>query len=387
MRMAVLATLLLTLVTGLCIQHKSIIYYKFALVMPLVSHCSSEPDEKIKALIVRIQQLGIPGGQISFVKQGQPQIDCAFGWGGTGGVLSPVSQTDIFRYASLTKIFTSMTAIKLAQHQTIGLDWRLLPLLELQPLPADTRVAEITLSQLLRHRAGFDRIISGDPMLNSQPWCPENLKILSQLKLDYAPGEKYSYSNLGYCLLGQALTKTTAKPLAELITDTLDIRQFSSIQPILSSDKLFNEVSYFFDMPDSEQQLFGFNYSAMLASGGWAGTADDITKLIHQQLNIDGSIRLFLDSGIDPDCDTSLWRKCHGMVFYKYQQPQNQTMYWRDGSLPGVSTLIAVTANGGIVTLLANYRPHKWFKFNDKIGTFIYEYFNEDKVPEVLHTN
>lgn len=377
MRLAVLITLLITLLTGLYIQHKTIINYQLALAMPLVSNCSSEASEQMAGLITGIQQLGIPGGQISFVKQGKPPVNCAFGWGGSGGVFSPVLEKDTFKYASLAKIFTSLTAIKLAQQNTIQLDWQLLPLLNQNTLLRDQRVADITLSQLLRHRAGFDRNTSGDTMLSDQPWCPAHLSMLSQLKLDFTPEEKYSYSNLGYCLLGQSLVQTAGKPLAELITDTLDLSQYSSIQPIVSSAALTDEVSYFFDSPDTGQQQLRFNYPAMLASGGWAGTATELTKLIQQQLSVENSTELLLDAGINPECDLTIWRNCHGMVFYKYQQPQQHAMYWRDGSLPGLSAFAAVTQQGDIIVLLVNYRKYQWLNFNDEIGQLIYSYLRD----------
>lgn len=376
MRLTVLTSLLLVLLAGLYIQHSSIIDYRLALVMPLTSHCSSEPDDKMKDLVRRIQQLGIPGGQISFVKPQGHIVDCTFGWGGSGGVLSPVSKQEIFRYASLAKILTSITAIKLAQQQKIALNWYLLPSLELRTQQSDPRIADITFSQLLRHRAGFDRSISGDTMLSDQPWCPENLSTLSQLKLDFTPEEKYAYSNLGYCLLGQALVQTAGKPLARLITDTLDLSQYSSIQPVVSSARLTDEVSYFFDSPDTEQQQLRFNYPAMLASGGWAGTAAELAKLIQQQLSVENSTQLLLDAGINLECDLNVWRNCHGMVFYKYQQLQQHVMYWRDGSLPGLSTFVATTQHGDTVVLLVNYRKYQWLKFNDAIGMQIYRYLN-----------
>ncbi|MBU1311494.1 MAG: beta-lactamase family protein [Gammaproteobacteria bacterium] len=330
----------------------------------------------MKALITHIQQLGIPGGQISFVKPDGYTVDCAFGWGGSGGVLSTVSEQNIFRYASLAKILTSITAIKLAQQHTIALNWHLLPSLGLKTQPSDARITDITLSQLLRHRAGFDRSISGDPMLKDQPWCPAHLTTLSLLKLDFTPEEKYSYSNLGYCLLGQALVQTTGKPLTKLITDTLDLSQYSSIQPIVSSAGLTDEVSYFFDSPDTEQQQLRFNYPAMLASGGWAGTAAELSKLMQQQLSAENSTELLLDAGIYSECDLTVWRNCHGMVFYKYQQPQQHVMYWRDGSLPGLSAFVAATKQADTVVLLLNYRKYQWLKFNDAIGMQIYRYLN-----------
>ena len=54
-------------------------------------------------------------------------------------------------------------------------------------------------------------------------------------------------------------------------------------------------------------------------------------------------------------------------------------MYWRDGSLPGLTAFAAATPEGEVIVLLANYREYKWLKFNDAIGQRLYQYLG-DKV-------
>lgn len=375
MRLGALLLLLILLLFGLYLRYSDKIKYHMALSMPFTSNCTAKPDRKMVILINELNQLGIPGGQISFASPGQGTINCAFGWGGSDGLLSQVSEEDIFRYASLAKIFTSLTAIKLAEQETIELNSLMLPLLKQDITPLDPRVANITLSHLLRHRAGFDRKISGDPMLSDFPWCPNDLSMLSHIRLNFSPGDEYSYSNLGYCLVGAALSKTTKEPLADIINQILHFNEYKTIQRVPRLASLDNEATYFFENPETEEQLLRFNYPAMLASGGWAGTAADLATLLHRQFNTNNSQHT-VDRGFEADCDISVWRKCHGLVFYKYQQAQHHVMYWRDGSLPGISAFAAISQDGDTIVILANYRKYHWLQFNDAIGNLVYRYLD-----------
>ena len=84
----------------------------------------------------------------------------------------------------------------------------------------DRRWREVTIHQLLQHTGGWDRDKSFDPMFHNNQIC-EELKIPSpalqkdiirymvRQPLDFNPGERYAYSNFGYCLLGRVIEKVT----------------------------------------------------------------------------------------------------------------------------------------------------------------------------------
>lgn len=377
MRKTILAVLIIILLGLLYNRHSSDLHYQLALAMPKVLNCSSEPTDRMQELIEALQELGIPGGQISFANLDGTYIDCSFGWGGKGGLFSAVSINDSIRYASLSKIFTAMATIKLVQQDIIAFDDKLLPLLKQKKAPTDPRIENINMQHLLSHRAGFSRYKSGDPMLEANPWCPHNLSHIQHLTLDFTPDEEYSYSNLGYCLLGQALSNATQKPLSELIAINLNLDNTHSVKSVQRLSYLPNEITYFFDDPDTEQQMLMFDYDAMLASGGWAGTAKDFNRLIKKHITSEINKQQVIEMGYEPGCDFSIWRKCHGLIFYKFQKPQHSPLYWRDGSLPGLTAFVAITSDGKSIVVLANYRKYKWLNFNDAIGQQIYKYLSD----------
>lgn len=73
-----------------------------------------------------------------------------------------------------------------------------------------------------QHRGGWDRGQSFDAMFQSlrfaremnvaAPAKPEDIirSMLTQ-PLDFNPGERFAYSNFGYCLLGRVIEKTTGQ--------------------------------------------------------------------------------------------------------------------------------------------------------------------------------
>lgn len=82
----------------------------------------------------------------------------------------------------------------------------------------DVRQREITIRHLLEHRGGWDRDKSFDAMFEPvrfaklldvpAPAGPrEVIRAMLRQKLDFNPGERYAYSNFGYCLLGRVIEK------------------------------------------------------------------------------------------------------------------------------------------------------------------------------------
>ena len=106
--------------------------------------------------------------------------------------------------------------LKLAEDGKLKLDDPVLPLLEKAGIvsspPADPRARDIRIGHLLQHSGGFDRERSGDPFFQprlrdvarrqgvSPVSCDAIIRDSLQDKLDFAPGERFAYSNTGYCM-------------------------------------------------------------------------------------------------------------------------------------------------------------------------------------------
>lgn len=327
-------------------------------------------------------KLGFAGVQVSIRDKDGKWSDCAAGWADWAGLGEPMSIQHRVRYLSLSKVLTSVLSVKLVREGRLNLDERLVDALHVDGPYADPRVGLITLRHLLSHTAGFDRRLSGDPMMVNAPWCPKWVEILADLRLDFAPGQRFAYSNLGYCLMGAALERMNGQALAALITDELlQPIGLMRIRPVKNGVQEPDEPRLQIHPEEPFDVLNELDYDSMHATGAWSGTAADFGRLMEKifiSVPPDGLLdsegrRLLTE--VAGDCDIAKWRHCHGLGLYSYREEGGPTIYWRDGSLHGGTAFFAVSEDGQIVVWVANSRKPDWLNDNDSIGLAIYRYF------------
>ncbi len=124
----------------------------------------------------------------------------------------PTRKDTIFDVASVSKLFTSVVLVSLAEEGTLDLDApvkRYLPALA----EADPAKATIIVKQLVTHTSGMK------PDMDLKPYPDHAARIAAVFKepLQSAPGEKYAYSDLNLITAGSLLEKVTGKGLDELV--------------------------------------------------------------------------------------------------------------------------------------------------------------------------
>jgi len=120
----------------------------------------------------------------------------------------------IFDIGSNTKQFTSTAILKLVEQNKLNVTDSLSEFFD--KLPIDKQ--NITIHQLLTHTAGFSESIGRDFDEISQKDFFEKLfssKLLSE------PGEKYSYSNAGYSILGRIIELASGQPYEAFLNEHL----------------------------------------------------------------------------------------------------------------------------------------------------------------------
>ena len=159
-----------------------------------------------------------PGAALLVAKEGAIARAEAFGLATVVKASACAVKTN-FRLASLTKAFTAMSVLILAQRGQLRLDdslarffprWR-------------GAGKEATLRQLLTHTSGLwdfeDLIPAGqiDPLRDGDV---RNL-IMSRRKTYFRPGAQFRYSNTGYVLLGLVVAKVSGVRFAEFLRDEI----------------------------------------------------------------------------------------------------------------------------------------------------------------------
>jgi N-acyl-D-amino-acid deacylase len=156
----------------------------------------------------------IPGAAVAITNQGRLAYAAGFGWADPQQ-REAVAPASLFRIASLSKPITAVAVVQLAERGRLSLDARVLDILGAQPYvrdatPVDQRLGTVTVRQLLQHRGGWDRDASFDPMFQSVRFAEQLqvpppaaaddiIRIMLGRALDFAPGQRYAYSNFGYC--------------------------------------------------------------------------------------------------------------------------------------------------------------------------------------------
>jgi len=141
----------------------------------------------------------------------------------------PVHPDSLFRIASVSKPITATGVMMLVEHGKVKLDDPVLKYVKLKPaIPTggefDKRWSKITIRQCLQHTGGWDRDKKGgfDPIdiphrimraleLNDAPTPDDIVRYMMGQPLDFDPGAKMVYSNLGYLVLGRVMETVTGQ--------------------------------------------------------------------------------------------------------------------------------------------------------------------------------
>lgn len=345
-----------------------------------------------------MKKWSVPGGQIAVARGGRLVLVRSFGWADVERH-APVENDSLFRIASVSKPITAAAVLRLVEAGRLDLDaqaFGLLPQFPLTEAPGgDQRLAQITLRQLLTHTGGWDRDKSFDPMfipfkaaetIGAAPPADTATIIRFMLRqpLDFEPGQKYAYSNFGYCLLGRVIEHATGKSygdaVRELVLEPCGARSLALGRTRLS-ERSPREVRYYAQpegertrsvFPEIKEQVAepdgGFYLEALDAHGGWIATAADLLRMATA---LDGSrppgllkpetLALMTARPAAPISQTG---PTHYGLGWMIRYPEKdkiadgrQATWWHTGSLPGTAAILVRTHKGLAWAALFNSRP------------------------------
>lgn len=153
----------------------------------------------------------------------------------------PVVDNVMMRIASVTKPITAAAIRKLAGDGKLALNDRVFDvgqsgggLLSLEPFPRlrDSRLGAITVQHLLRHRAGWDRDIAPDWVfreieiaaqmsVQSPPGRENMVRYVLGQPLQFRPGARRAYSNVGYLVLGLVVEHVSGQDYVSYVRENI----------------------------------------------------------------------------------------------------------------------------------------------------------------------
>jgi CubicO group peptidase (beta-lactamase class C family) len=209
-----------------------------ALVFAAATH--AVPDEPASASVDEfvsgeICAQHIPGVALAVVRDGK--IVKAAGYGLANVELDvPTKPESIFQTGSVGKQFTATAIMMLVEEGKVGLDDKINKYLPGSP----ASWKDITVRHILTHTSGIpdytEEKTGGAINMRTDYTEEELVKKIAALPLDFPPGEKWSYSNSGYLLLGVLIHHVSG----EFYGDFLQQRVFQPLQ--MTSTRIISEA-------------------------------------------------------------------------------------------------------------------------------------------------
>lgn len=347
--------------------------------------------EKIRGLDNLFTQFmdkhAVPGCAVAITRHGKLVYARGFGFADVA-TREPVSPYSLFRIASISKPITAVAIMQLIEQKKLKLDDRVFDILTdddphlIGDAKFDERQKEITIRHLLEHRGGWDRDKSFDPMFQSTRFADalgkpapaevhDIIRNMLGLPLDFNPGERFAYSNYGYCLLGRVIEKLTNQPYDEYVKQhVLAPLQITTMQigGSFVRDRKENEVRYY--DPQVTSSVFAANRGRQVAApygafkvetldshGGWIASAVDLVRFASA---FDDPAKCPILSG---DSIRTMFSPPPGKVGEVYyalgwsvRPVADKLTTWHTGSLPGTSTVLYRRYDGLNVAVLFNSR-------------------------------
>lgn len=182
---------------------------------------AQDKAKQIDDLISKFNEYGQFNGSALVAENGKIIFKKGYGFANIEWDIANQPDTK-FRLGSISKQFTALLIVKLAEEGKIKLD---VPITTYLPNYPKATGDKITIHHLLTHTSGIPNYTSFPDFFKDKsrnPYTPEEfVKTFWNLPLEFTPGEKFNYSNSGYFLLGYIIEKITGKSYEQYLQETI----------------------------------------------------------------------------------------------------------------------------------------------------------------------
>ena len=229
----------------------------------------------IEAYLDQLDKIGY-SGSVLIASNGKPVISRGYGYSDRERQIknSPKTLSDI---GSLTKQFTAAAILKLEMQGKLSTDDKITKYF--QNVPPDK--SEITIHTLLRHSTGLPGGVGGDYEKIGEKEFVE--KVLGS-PLGFPVGTRFSYSNVGYSLLGLIIEKVSGQTYEQYLYENLwkpaGMESTGYSRPAFNKDLI--AVGYRNDerwgKPTEKEWPGDAPYLHLKGNGGILSTTEDLFK-------------------------------------------------------------------------------------------------------------
>jgi CubicO group peptidase (beta-lactamase class C family) len=213
----------------------------------------------------------------------------------------PIASDTRFAVASVTKLPVAIAALRLVDRDLVGLDQ---PVIDILP-PAHRTAAmrrEHTLHHLLSHTSGLPNYHDDA----AQTWASftscwdriptyhvrrpaDMLPLFATLPADFAPGERYAYSDANFILVGLVIEAITGRPFSEVVAEEVFVPAGMTATAFEDLDRAPARLATGYLTADGPYEDWRSNVFSVPAGGmpdgGLITTAEDLAHLMDALLD------------------------------------------------------------------------------------------------------
>ena len=239
----------------------------------IASNASPLENESVQQFIARCRSIWPSGNRsiaMSISHNGQLLASWTVGTTNNG---NPIDLTARFRIASMSKLLTSLTLMKLVEQGLIQLDVPFVEQYHTDDTANDSRFARITVRHLLGHISGLNGFRGSFFRGSVNDWH-EAAEVAYDRDMLSEPGTTFFYSNMNFVLLGTLIEQVTGlsyeQAVHQLVLDPLGI---TTAEMIDTEEQPQGDPGYVVSAGRLYMQALG-------PAGGWVMTATDAARLM-----------------------------------------------------------------------------------------------------------
>lgn len=234
---------------------------------------------------LQLERSDVAGATVLVMKDGKDLLRKGYGFSDVAKKKPVDPETTMFRLASISKLFTWISVMQLAEQGKLDIDADVNKYLDFQIAPAFGK--PITLRNLMTHTGGFEEEIRDILLTDPKQATPlREFMIENQPRRIFPPGEVPAYSNYGVGLAGYIVQRASGEPfeqyIAEHIFQPLGMKHSSFKQPLAEDLLPFPSNGY---RNNTEKPAVGFEIFNPAPAGGVSSSASDMGRFALALLN------------------------------------------------------------------------------------------------------
>jgi CubicO group peptidase (beta-lactamase class C family) len=234
---------------------------------------------------LQMERSDVAGATVLVMKDGKELLKKGYGYSDVTKKTPVDPDTSMFRLASISKLFTWVSVMQLAEQGKLDIDADVNKYLDFQIKPAFDK--PVTLRNLMTHTGGFEEVLHD--IIFVDPKSAHTLRdfmIQNQPRRMYPPGEIPAYSNYGVGLAGYIVERVSAEPFEQYVSEhiflPLGMKHSSFNEPMTTELAPYVSDGY---RGTTEKPAIGFEIFNPAPAGGISSAAGDMGKFALALLN------------------------------------------------------------------------------------------------------